>query len=59
MVVFYDILFIVQHYCIYPQKREQLMVATNYEKPALTNDTLAVTLVPKGEGEGEGENERQ
>jgi hypothetical protein len=28
------------------------MVATNYEKPALTNDTLRVTLVEKDEVEG-------
>lgn len=55
MVVFYDILFIAQHYWIYPQKREQLMVTTNYEKPALTNDTLGVTLVEKDELEGENE----
>lgn len=33
------------------------MVTTNYEKPALTNDTLGVTLVEKDELEGE--NERQ
>ena len=54
MVVFYDVLFILQHYCIYPQRRQQLAVVSNYEKPALTSETLGTSLIHKNE-EGEGE----
>lgn len=47
MVVFYDILFIVQHYCIYPQRREQLAVVSTYEKPAVTGETLGSSLIQR------------
>lgn len=53
MVVFYDILFIVQHYCIYPQHREQLAVVSTYQKPAISADTLTNTLIPKDEQHSE------
>lgn len=46
MVVFYDIMFIAQHYCIYPQRREQLAIVSNYEKPSNTSETLGDTLLP-------------
>lgn len=51
MVVFYDILFIVQHYCIYPQKRENLAVVSTYEKQAITGETLGSSLIKKDEEE--------
>ena len=57
MVVFYDILFIVQHYCIYPTRREHLALVSNYDKPALTSETLTTNLIQKNEQEraqGEG-----
>lgn len=54
MVVFYDILFIVQHYCIYPQKRENLAVVSSYEKQPLTRESLGNSLISKDEVEEEG-----
>jgi hypothetical protein len=47
MVVFYDILFIVQHYCIYPQKRENLAVVSSYENKAITVETLESSLIKR------------
>jgi len=40
MVVFYDIGFIVQHYCLYPQSREKLVVADKYSKVVLSGENL-------------------
>jgi hypothetical protein len=51
MVVFYDILFVLQHYVIYPQKREQLAVVSNYDKPAITSETLGASLIQRDEQE--------
>ena len=46
MVVFYDIGFVVQHYCIYPQDQQTLAIVSNYEKPASTTESLAASLLP-------------
>lgn len=46
MVVFYDIGFIVQHYCIYPQSRQTLAIISNYEKPSSTTESLNASLLP-------------
>lgn len=46
MVVFYDIGFIVQHYCLYPQSRQTLAIVSNYEKPASTTESLQASLLP-------------
>jgi hypothetical protein len=42
MVVFYDIGFIIQHYCLYPQSREKLVVADKYSKVALSGENISM-----------------
>lgn len=42
MVVFYDIGFIIQHYCLYPQSREKLVVADKYSKLSVSNENITM-----------------
>lgn len=40
MVVFYDIGFVIQHYCLYSDSRKNLVVSTTYDKSAITSENL-------------------
>ena len=42
MVVFYDIGFIIQHYCLYPQSREKLVVADKYSKSSISGENITM-----------------
>ena len=51
MCVIYDILFIIQHYCLYPQSKEKLAVVSSYQRSDITSESALESklLVAKNE----------
>ena len=37
MVVFYDILFVIQHYCLYPEKKKEAAEYTKFMEESITS----------------------